>query len=232
MTDKVFYMKSGARIKERREFLGLTMEEVGNALGVNKSTIKRYEDGVTKRITIATYEKLAKILQTTPLYLMGSDCNGESSDAVEEKLTGIYEDLKKKTISFNENSLFAIPILGEIKAGEPMYAQQEILGYTYIDKKDYKNYFALKVEGDSMDLVNIKEGSIVVVERQNYIENGDIGVVIIDNESATVKRIYVNEDTATLMPQSSNPNNQPITVDLKKQNFEILGKVIKVEYYL
>ena len=232
MTDKVFYMKSGARIKERREFLGLTLEEVGNGLGVNKSTIKRYEDGVTKKITIATYERLAKILQTTPIYLMGGEEDKDTSQETEKKLSEIYGNIKKKIRSFNESSLFAIPILGEIKAGEPMYAEREVLGYTYIDKKDYRNYFALKVKGDSMDLVNIKEGSVVVVKRQNYIENGDIGVVIIDNESATVKRVYVNEDTATLMPQSSNPNNHPITVDLKKQNFEILGKVIKVEYYL
>lgn len=221
MSDKLYYMKSGARIKERREALGMTLEEVGNFLGVNKSTIKRYEDGVTKRITIATYEKLSEILETTPLYLMGE--------------IDVIDTVSKKTepaiISFFEN-LNAIPILGQIKAGTPVYAEQDILGYTYINKKDIENYFALKVVGDSMDLVNIKEGSVVVVKKQNYIENGEIGVVLIDNDSATIKRIYINGDIATLVPQSSNPNNLPITVDLKKQNFEILGKVIKVEYYL
>lgn len=228
MTDKMFYIRSGARIKERREALGLTLEEVGKGLGVNKSTIKRYEDGVTKRITIATYEKLAEILDTTPLYLMGEIDNPEGNENKNKDnyaLSGIWE-------TENLLSMHPVPILGEIKAGTPRYAEQDILGYTYINRSDVENYFALRVVGDSMDLVNIKEGSVVVVLKQNYIENGDIGVVLIDNESATVKRVYLNGNTATLMPQSSNPNNQPIMVDLKKQNFEILGKVIKVEYYL
>ena len=82
-----------------------------------------------------------------------------------------------------------------------------------------------------MDLVNIKEGSVVVVSKQDYIENGDIGVVLIDNEDATVKRVFINGDIANLIPQSSNPANQPIIVNLKEQDFKILGKVVKVEYY-
>jgi len=229
MTDKMFFIRSGARIKERREALGMTLEEVGNGLGVNKSTIKRYEDGVTKRITIATYEKLAEILDTTPLYLMGESDNPEG----EESKNPINKVIAPEISGINNLlNMHTIPILGEIKAGTPRYAEQDVLGYTYINRSDVENYFALRVVGDSMDLVNIKEGSVVVVLKQNYIENGEIGVVLIDNESATVKRIYINGDTATLMPQSSNPNNQPITVNLKKQNFEILGKVIKVEYYL
>ena len=82
-----------------------------------------------------------------------------------------------------------------------------------------------------MDLVNIKDGSVVVVKRQEYLENGDIGVALIDNEDATVKRVFINGDIATLIPQSSNPQNQPIIVNLKEQDFKILGKVIKAEYF-
>ena len=230
MDNKTYYVKSGARIKERREALGLTMEALGNALGVNKSTIKRYEDGSTKRITIATYEKLAKTLETSVLYLMGGDddCYNEINK-IETNGKKIKET-PAGTIPFG--IMFAIPILGEIKAGTPNYAQQDVLGYTYIDKKDYENYFALKVKGDSMDLVNIKDGSVVVVKRQEYIDDGEIGVVLIENQEATVKRVYINDNTVTLMPQSSNPENHPITVDLKKEDFKILGKVVKVEYYL
>lgn len=236
--DSVLYAKSGARIKERREALGLTLEEVGKALGVNKSTIKRYEDGITKRITIATYERLAKILDTTPLYLMGGD-EEKTVNAKQtlDKLSNIESFVKSNAKKLNERIrtigiMHPIPILGEIKAGDPNFINQEPLGYTYIDKNDYENYFALKVKGDSMDLVNIKEGSVVVVHRQNYIENGEIGVVIIDNECATVKKVYVDGDIATLIPQSSNPSNQPINIDLKRRSLEILGKVIKVEYYI
>lgn len=216
MDDKICYAESGKRIKERRELLGLTLEQVGKGLGVNKSTIKRYEDGVTRRITIATYEKLAAILDTTVLYLM----EGENK---KEKPTSFFKPV---------GEMHQIPILGVIRAGQPIIADTEILGYTYINNRDFENYFALKVKGDSMDLVNIKDGSVVVVSRQDYVDNGDIAVVLIDNEDATVKRVFINGDMATLIPQSSNPENQPILVNLKEQDFKILGKVIKVEYYL
>ena len=227
MTDKMIYYKSGARIKERREYLGMTLEEVGKGLGVNKSTIKRYEDGVTRRITIATYEKLAEVLKTSVLYLMGEDVSPEPEKETVPENIKPYDNVEAYNID-----MYPIPIQGEIKAGSPRFAEQENLGYTYINRKDVENYFALKVKGDSMDLVNIKEGSVVVCVKQDYIENGEIGVVLIDNEAATVKRVYVDGERATLMPQSSNPKNQPINIDLKKQNFRILGKVIKVEYYL
>lgn len=215
MDEKICFAESGRRIKELRETLGMTMEQLGNRLGVNKSTIKRYEDGSTRRITIATYEKLAAILDTSVLYLM----------------EGITEKKEYQSFLKPMPKMYAIPILGVIRAGEPVIAQNEILGYTYINNKNTENYFALKVKGDSMDLVNIKDGSVVVVERQEYLENGDIGVALIDNEDATVKRIFINGDMATLIPQSSNPQNQPIIVNLKEQDFKILGKVIKAEYF-
>ena len=216
MDNKSCYLEAGLRIKKRREELGLTMEQVGNKLGINKSTVKRYEDGVTRRITIATYEKLAEILKTTVIYLM---------EGVEET---------KKPVSFEKPvvTMHPIPILGVIRAGEPVIASTDILGYTYIQDNNFEEYFALKVKGDSMDLVNIKEGSVVVCHKQDYIENGDIAVVLIDNEDATVKRVYMEGSVATLMPQSSNPENKPIIVNLKEQDFKIMGRVVKVEYYM
>ena len=63
-------MKIGERIKARREELGLTLEAVGEGLGVNRSTVLRYESGETKRLDEATIEKLARILQTTPAWLI------------------------------------------------------------------------------------------------------------------------------------------------------------------
>ncbi len=216
MDGKSCYQEAGLRIKKRREELGLTMEQVGKRLGINKSTVKRYEDGVTRRITIATYEKLAEILDTTVLYLM----------------EGVLE--KKDEVSYLKPRVMMhpIPILGVIRAGNPVIASTDILGYTYIEDNNFEDFFALKVKGDSMDLVNIKEDSVVVCHKQDYVENGDIAVVLIDNEDATVKRVYVEDSIATLMPQSSNPENKPIIVNLKEQAFKIMGRVVKVEYYM
>jgi transcriptional regulator with XRE-family HTH domain len=66
-------MSIGECIKARRLELGLSLENLGDALGVNRSTIKRYEDGKTQRITQKTIELLALALKTTPEYLMGWD---------------------------------------------------------------------------------------------------------------------------------------------------------------
>lgn len=66
-------MNIGDRIKARRLELSLTLEDIGKALGVNRSTIMRYEDGKTKRIAKNTLEMLAVTLKTTPEYLMGWD---------------------------------------------------------------------------------------------------------------------------------------------------------------
>lgn len=66
-------MSIGERIKSRRLELGLTLEDIGKILGVNRSTVKRYENGETKRISPKTIEKLSVILKTTPEYLAGWD---------------------------------------------------------------------------------------------------------------------------------------------------------------
>lgn len=66
-------MKMGDRIKARRQELGLTLEDLGKVLHVNRSTVKRYEDGSTQRIASGKLEQLAVALKTTPSFLMGWD---------------------------------------------------------------------------------------------------------------------------------------------------------------
>ncbi len=78
-------MNIGERIKLRRLELGMTLEDIGDALSVNRSTVKRYEDGNTKRIPPKTIEKIAVLLNTTPEFLMGWDT---PSDTVRLQLGG------------------------------------------------------------------------------------------------------------------------------------------------
>jgi transcriptional regulator with XRE-family HTH domain len=59
------------KIKSRRDGLGLTLQEVGDHIGVSKATVQRYESGEIKNLKLETIEKLAEILKTTPAYLMG-----------------------------------------------------------------------------------------------------------------------------------------------------------------
>ena len=145
-------------------------------------------------------------------------------------LLGRDEIIKKISIPMGE--MVRIPILGVIRAGEPVLAVQNIEGYTYGDYTPADEYFALKVKGDSMNLARIQEGDLVIVHSQKCCDNGEIAVVLVNGEDATVKRVYFGENTVTLMPQSTNPEHRPTIVDLTKTHFEILGKVIEVKIIL
>lgn len=125
-----------------------------------------------------------------------------------------------------------IPILGRISAGLPLYAEEQIEGYTYTDLNHGGEYFALRVHGDSMDALGIKEGYLVIVRRQDYVDNGTVCVVLVGDNEATLKRFYQDGDTVTLMPQSTNPKHLPQIYNLKHTPIHIIGKVVKVEFTL
>ena len=130
-----------------------------------------------------------------------------------------------------ETSTFAgtkLPIVGSVAAGTPLLAQQNIIGYTYVDiPNDEAEYFCLRVKGNSMTAARICDGDILVVRRQQDFINGDIVIVLVNDEDATVKRIYKNGDILTLMPQSYDPEYRPLVIDPSQTNILILGKVIK-----
>ena len=137
----------------------------------------------------------------------------------------------KKT-SKNTSSVFMIPILGKITAGQPILAEEYLEGYLPIDPNIYgmttpDDYFYLKVSGDSMNQ-KVLDGDYVLIHKQNYAENDDIVVAIVngDNE-ATLKRYKViNEQFIQLEPMSSNPIHETKTIDLKTTNFVVIGKAI------
>ena len=162
----------------------------------------------------STLEKLAQALHTTPAYLLGLEDPGLAPSAHP------YHPTR------------SIPILGRISAGLPLYAEQNIEGYTFTDLNGGAEYFALRVSGDSMNAMGINDGYLIIVRRQDEVENGEVAVVMVGEEDATVKRFYATGSTVTLMPQSTNPVHQPQIYDLRKTPIKVLGKVVKVEFYL
>lgn len=125
-----------------------------------------------------------------------------------------------------------IPILGRIAAGFPLYAEQHIEGYTLTDLNGGAEYFALRVQGDSMNTLRINDGDVIIVRRQEQVENGEIAVVMVGDDDATVKRFYNAGSTVTLMPQSTNPIHTPQIYDLRTTHIKVLGKVVKVEFLI
>ena len=125
-----------------------------------------------------------------------------------------------------------IPILGRISAGLPLYAEQHIEGYTVTDLNGGAEYFALLVSGDSMNAIGINDGYRIIVRRQDEVENGEVAVVMVGDEDATVKRVYFSGTTVTLMPQSTNPEHRPQIYDTATTKIRIIGRVVKVEFLL
>lgn len=206
-------MSIGERIRKRREELGLSVDDVARRLGKHRATIYRYESSEIEKLPTTVLEQLATVLLTTPAELMGWE------DTLPANATPV--DLAR---------LKRIPILGRIAAGRPVMAVENIEGYTYTDLNGGAEYFALRVKGDSMNAARINDGDVVIVRRQDVVDNGQIAVVLIDGEDATLKRFRQDGRTITLSPQSTNPTHQPIVLDASSNECNVLGLVVRVEF--
>ncbi|MFC1692684.1 transcriptional repressor LexA [Candidatus Latescibacterota bacterium] len=120
-----------------------------------------------------------------------------------------------------------IPVLGRVAAGTPILAEENLEGqFTLRDMyRGSDNVFILRVHGDSMVNAGIFNGDYVLVRMQQSVEQGQIGVAII-NDEATVKRIYSDGNIIRLVPE--NDAMKPFTVMQTDPNFRIGGKVIGV----
>ena len=147
------------------------------------------------------------------------------SDLTEER-----SPLPSGAVPIDLSSCHRIPILGRISAGLPLYAEEHVEGYTLTDLNGGAEYFGLRVQGDSMNALRINDGDIIIVRRQEEVEQGEVAVVLVDEEDATVKRFYCSDTTVTLMPQSTNPEHKPQLYDLSKTSIRVLGTVVKVEF--
>lgn len=116
-----------------------------------------------------------------------------------------------------------VPVVGQVAAGEPILAEQNIQDYFPIPVEYMPNAetFMLKVKGESMINAGIFSGDTVLVQRQSDARNGDMVVALVD-DSATVKTFYKENGHYRLQPE--NDTMDPIIVD----HCEVLGKVFGV----
>ena len=193
-------------IKSRRKELNLTLEQVGDLVGVGKSTVRKWETGDIENMKRDKIVKLAKALRVSPSYIMG----------IEEEQPQIETLPVKK-----------IPVVSKISAGLPIYSEENLIDYIYFATNKLnsdKEEFGLKVSGDSMDKI-FQDGDIVVVEKDSIVENGQLGVVMINGYNATVKRIRYNGDQVILIPESNKTNHYP-QVYGKNDEVKIIGRVV------
>jgi len=201
-------MNMGEKIYYLRTKNSMTLEELGNKVGVGKSTVRKWENGMIANMKRDKILKVAEALNTTPAYLMGWD------EAKEEP--------KKKGVK--------IPVLGRVAAGVPIEMIEDVLDYEEIteDMAKHGEYFALKIQGDSMT-PRIWNNDVVIVKQQDDAENGDIVIAAINGDDAVCKRLQKYNDGIALI--SLNPVYDPIYLkkdEIDEKPVRILGKVVEL----
>jgi len=204
------------RLRKMRKLKKLRQIDLSDLANISHSY---YNDIETRGKTPSekVLEQLAYALGVSVGYLKGEKI--ESSD---------LRDLRIVTTNAD---VVLIPLVGEVRAGVSMYAQNNIESYIRVDGGTInpdKTYFFLDVIGDSMDKV-IREGDKVLVEHTNDVETGDIVIALLNNNEATIKKIRLKDDMIVLLPVSYNPNH--VIKSYKEHEVIIIGKVIKAERY-
>jgi repressor LexA len=124
------------------------------------------------------------------------------------------------------SDMVPVPVIGEVAAGQPILAQENIIGEVLVESRITRSgrLFALEINGDSMVDAGINHKDLVVVRQQPVAESGDIVVALLGDE-ATVKRLYIRDEIIELRPE--NPGHRAISVG-PEDELRILGKVVAI----
>ena len=191
-------------IKTRRKELNITLEEIGDYVGVSKTTVQRWESGNISNMRRDRIKKLSEILRINPDELLGIEIK-------------------------QEENFVRIPILSKVVAGVPATAQKEITGYEYVPSHWTENdsVFALEIKGDSME-PRIAQGDIVIVKEQKTVENGEIAVVAIGEETVC-RKVVKHSDNIVLVSLNAKYEPMLFTIkDMEEKTVVIAGKVIEL----
>lgn len=195
-------------LKFLRENKNISKNKLSEMVGVNQTTIGRWE---TNEITpsIDNVEEVAKALNVELPDLLIKDLSFDNAS---------FEELDSNTI--------LIPVLGTIKAGIPIEAQENILEYVDIPKdwlKGGKKYYGLKISGDSM-YPKYNENDIVIFEQNGDYElaNRKDCAVMVNGFDATFKNVTITESGITLTPFNLNNQDNYLPTFYNKEQIENL----------
>ena len=196
------------RLSQLRQEKGLNMREAARQLGMPYTTYVNCEKG-TREPNSETLISLAKFYGTSIDYLL---CKSDSPPG--RDIPPGFEPMPK---------MKKVPLIGAIACGEPITAEQNI--EKMVDVPEYiRCDFSLTCHGDSMVDAGIHDKDVVYIRIQPEVENGEIAAVRIDGE-ATLKRVYYNPGTLTLMP--ANPAYAPMVyTGSQLEEVHIEGKAV------
>lgn len=196
-------------LKELRKSKKITQEQLAKIIGVERSSIGKYESP-SKPVTPSPdiILRLAEYFDVSVDYLLGN-----SPKETDEKKKGIK-----------------IPVLGKVQAGIPVDAIEEIIDYEEITEEmaSQGDYFGLVIRGQSM-MPRMVEGDVIIVRKQSDVDSGDIAVVLVNGNDATVKKIRKTESGIELVPL--NPSFDIIyytNEEIENLPVNIIGKVVEL----
>lgn len=165
----------GKRIRELRLKKGITQEELGKIIGVQKSAILKYESGMVENMKRSSIKTLAEFFGVKPSYLMGLDNN----------IINVYSSVHAGILSEMIENIVDTEEIDEKMANSG------------------KTYFGIKVKGDSMSPTYM-EGDTLIVEKTSTCEYGQDCIVAINGNEAFLKRVYINPQGITLQALNPN----------------------------
>lgn len=194
-----------SNLKEIRKSKGLTQAEVASHIGISQNNYSYWENGKVK-IDNDSLKKLANYFEVSVDYLLGINESSSLTRGVK------------------------IPVYGEIAAGIPIEAIEDIIDFEEITPELAASgeFLALSIKGDSM-APRIQNGDVVIIRRQENVENGDIAAVMVNGDSATLKRVKTDSNGIWLLPL--NPAFEPLFYTKKEcaeKPVRILGKMIEL----
>lgn len=211
-------------LKERRKELGLTQKEVAKQVGVSEATISRWESGDIKNMMRDKIHRLSIVLDISPTEILNI------SDEEEEKEPPNRLKSYHEPKAMPDTKYVRVPVLGRVAAGIPIEQIEDVEDYEdfKVPANWDKEFFALKISGDSMQ-PKIWDGSIVIAERQEDAETGDIVIASINGDDAVCKQL--KHFPGGIMLVSLNPAYEPMIFeegDVNSLPVRILGRVIEV----
>ena len=194
----------------------MTQGELSKDTGLTQSAIAMYETG-KREPKIEVMELLADYFNVDMNYITGKT----------DKTTMLSAS------AIDAIDVIRIPLLGCVVAGDPQEAIQEAEEFLYIPamgNKRSEDYFALRVNGESME-PNLMDGDIAIIHIQPDVDSGQIAVVLIDNQDSTVKRVFITPDGITLV--ADNPavfkptfySNEACTT----RPVKVIGRVVSIQ---
>lgn len=201
-------MEFSDRLRELRIKNNMTLDDVAERLGVQRPAIYKYEHGLIKNPRKSTIMALAKMFNVSPAYLLGIE--GSTP---------------------NKRTAVKIPVLGTVVAGLPMEAVENIVDYEEISPEmdSTGSYFALRIKGHSME-PRICEGDVVIVRKQEDVESGDIAIVLVNGNEATVKKVKKTEEGIMLIANNMDVYSPHFysNKEIKELPVQVIGKVVEL----